>query len=341
MWKGLLSIAIGLLLGAVGLDVLSATPRLGIIPKLGMLEGIDLIPFLMGAFAISEVMVNILPGKRRESEELLKLVTGFHGPSLTFRELKNSLKALITGSFIGSFIGAVPGLGATAAAFLSYGISKQTYKGKGKDGVKFGEGAIEGVFAAESANSAVSGSSFIPLLALGIPGSATSALMLAAFMLHGISPGPGIFNNHAVMVYAFFLALMVGSMLNVLYANLMTKPLTWLLKKNPNIVYPIVLLLCFAGAYTINNRVFDLGIMVAIGGLAFLMKRVELPVAPMVIGFILSKILEQNFRMSLAITSGNYNIFWSSPINKVMMALSVLALIAVTYQRLKGGSDLL
>ena len=336
IWFGLVSIIIGLLLGCVGLDVLSATPRFGVIPKLGLLEGIDLIAFLIGAFAVSEVLFNILPSQRRENAKNLENVAGFYGPSLTRKEFFSSFKAMFTGSGIGCFIGAVPGLGATAAAFLSYGISKQLYGNKGISGKKFGEGAVEGVFACESANSAVSGCSFIPMLCLGIPGSATGALILAAFVLHGISPGPGIFNHHAPLIFAFFFALMLGAVLNIPLSFILAKPLTWLLKKNPSIVYPIVLLLCFAGTYSINQRVFDLGILCAVSLLAFGMKRVSIPLAPMVIAFILSNIIEQNFRMSMAITRGQFYIFWDSTINKVLIAMTVIAFITFVVQRLRG-----
>jgi putative tricarboxylic transport membrane protein len=331
-----LSVAIGLLLGAVGLDTLSATPRLGIIPKLGMLEGIDLIAFLLGAFALPEIFINSLPRVRKESANIMKEATGFYGPHLTLAEVKDSLKAFFTGTTIGTIVGIIPGLGASAAAFLSYGINKQVYKGKSASGVKFGEGAVPGVVAAESANSAVSGANYLPLLTLGIPGSATAALILAALMLHGVTPGPGVFAKHGSVLYAFFVALLLGNFLNIFYANVLVKPLTWLLKRNPNIVYPVVLLLCFSGVYSINNRVMDLGIMVAIGFLAFLMKRGNIPIAPMVIGFILSRMVEQNFRLSLAVTKGNYSIFLSSPINKVMFVLCIIGLAAVVYQRVKG-----
>lgn len=337
VWKGFLSSAMGLLLGCVGLDSLSNTPRFGIVADLGMINGIDLIAFLMGAFALSEIYINAMPKAREKAAELRKNVGTFHGPSLTRKEVKDSIPAFLSGSTIGCFIGAAPGLGGTAAALLSYGWNKTIYDGKRKKGeVKFGEGAVPGVVAVESANSAVSATVLLPLLTLGIPGSATAALILAALMMQGIQVGPQIFNTHGPLLYAFFIALCFGDFLNMLYGNLLTKPITWLLKKNQSLVYPIILLLCITGVYSVNQRVLDLGVMVFIGLLSYGMKRTKIPVAPMVVSFVLSSLIEENFRLSLMISNGNFNIFWGSAINKVLLIACAVFAAIIAYQKIKN-----
>lgn len=337
VWKGLLSIALGLFIGAIGLDPLQGTPRLGIIaPQIGRIEGLELVAVLLGAFALSEIFINVEKLRRNRGKPYVPSQAQLLGPSLTMADVKESLKAFFIGTGYGTMTGIIPGIGTSAAAFLSYALSKQSYGGKSK-GVKFGEGALPGVVAAEAGNNAVSGANLIPLLTLGIPGSAIAALLLGALMLQGITPGPMIFVNHGPIMYAIFVLMILANLANILFGHLLIKPLTKILKGNPSIVFPIVLLICFTGVYSINNRLMDVGVMIVVGVIAYLLRKVHVPVAPMVIAFILTRMLEQNFRLSLILSRGDFGIFFASPINKFLVVLCIVASALIVVQRVRAN----
>ncbi len=333
LWKGLLSIVLGLFLGTIGLDPLLGTPRFGVIPVLGRLEGLELVAVLLGAFALSEILLNVEKTKKGETAKQLEVRRSL-GPSLSLSEIRESLKAFFIGTVYGTITGIIPGIGTSAAAFLSYALARQAYGGKSK-GVKFGEGAIPGVVAPEAGNNAVSGANLIPLLTLGIPGSAIAALLLGALVLQGITPGPLIFINHGPVVYAIFILMIIANILNLIYGHLLIKPITKLLKGNPSIIFPVVVLISFTGVYSINNRLIDLGVLIAVGILSYFLRKGGVPVAPMVIAFILTKMLERNFRLSLSLSGGEFSIFTASPINQVLIGLCVIGLALVIVQRFK------
>jgi len=332
LWRGLMSMSIGLLLGAVGLDPLVNVPRLGVISMLGKLEGLDMVSVLLGAFALSEIFVNVV-SLREEKNIKTEKVKDFYGPPLSLLEIKDSIKAFIIGTITGTIVGIIPGMGATAASFFAYSTAKQTYGGKSKTG-KFGEGALPGVVSAESANSAVSGANLLPLLTLGIPGSATAAMILGAFMLQGITPGPGIFDNQGPLIYALFVTFIFANLFNLGLAYLFVKPISKLLRLNLKVTFPVVMIICLASVYSINKRLIDLGVMVAIGLLAYFMRKIKMPIAPLVISFILSKMAERYFRQSLAI-AGDYSIFIGSTINKVVIFLILIIIIKIANQRIE------
>jgi len=192
------------------------------------------------------------------------------------------------------------------------------------------------VVASEAGNNAVSGANLIPLLTLGIPGSAIAALLLGALMLQGITPGPMIFIDHGPIIYAIFILMILANFSNIFFGHILIKPLTRVLKGNPSIVFPIVLLICFTGVYSINNRLMDVGVMVVIGVFSYLLRKVGVPVAPMVIAFVLTRMLEQNFRLSLILSRGDFAIFYASPINKVLIAICLVASILVFVQRARA-----
>jgi len=337
IWKGLIAMGIGLLFGTIGLDPVVNLPRLGVIPILGKLEGLDMVAFMLGAFAISEIFINIenlKKGKNITNKKFHEI----YGPSISLSEVIESIKAFIIGTIMGTIIGIIPGMGATAATFLSYGTAKQLYNGKSK-GVKFGEGVVPGVVVAESANNASAGSSTLPLLTLGIPGSSIAAMIGAAFMLHGITPGPGIFVNHGPVVYSIFAAFLFANPILLILSILLLKPITKVLRSNLNMTFPVVMIICFAGVYSINQRITDLGVMVFIGVLAYIMKKIEMPIPPMVISFILSINIERYFRQSLAMSGGNYDIFFSSTICKILCLLTLILIPLVITQSIKEKRD--
>ncbi len=323
VWKGLISIGLGLLIGTVGLDMYTGLPRLGVIKTLGSLESLDSTAVLVGLLALSQIVFSVseLRTKAKSKEKLTPLqILGKH---LDREDYKESAKAFFSGTFIGTLFGMLPGLGSSAAAFTGYAISKILYKGKTKRGVKFGEGAVPGVVACESANSAVSGANLIPLLTLGIPGDAAAALLLSSFMIHGITPGPSIVNTQASVIYMIFAGFLVANFLNIIIGFLITKPIALVLRSKLNIVYPIVTIICMAGIYAINSRILDVGLFIFMGAFGFIMKKMDIPLAPVAIGFILAKNLEQYLRQSLSVSQGSIAIFFSSPACIVISVLIV------------------
>ncbi len=336
MWKGFLAMGIGLLIGSIGMDPIVGTPRLGIGPVLGRLDRLELVAVLIGLFAISEIFLNITAhskGVTKSKDESQSI----YGPPLNLKDIKGSFKAFSIGTLVGTGTGILPGLGASAAAFLGYSMAKSAYGGKTEEG-NFGEGVLPGVVSAEAGNNAVSGANMLPLFVLGIPGSSVAALLLAGLRMQGIAPGPGVFRDHGEVIYAIFLALILANLINMLFANFMVKPLIWVLKRDPKIVYPIVLFICLTGVYSVNNRMLDVGVMIGIGILAYFMKKGNIPIAPMALAFILSGQFERGFRRALQTTGGDWSIFISSPISQVAMAVCIIAIIIVVYFKLKERS---
>lgn len=324
--KGLISIALGLLLGCVGLDPASGMPRLDIVAGIGHLNELDSTAVLVGMLALPEIIMAV-PRLRSNAVNGVKVKPmDILGEGLTLSEVKESLKAGVIGTFIGIFFGALPGLGATPATFTSYSLNKMAYGGTTKSGVKFGKGAVPGVFATETANSATSGSSLIPLLTLGIPGDVVAALLLAAFMLHGITPGPGIMTNQADMVYTIFAGLLLSDFLNLVLGILTYRPICMLLRSQLNVVYPVITLICLTGIYSVNSRMLDVGIFLFMGVLACILKYFKIPLAPIAIGFVLSRNLETAFRSSLGVSNGSFSIFVSSPVC-IFMLIIIFALV--------------
>lgn len=333
LWKGIFSLAVGLLLGTVGLDPIAAVPRFDIFPQLARLESLPVVAVLLGAFAFSEIFSRLIDEKDNEMNNV-DIKANIGGPSLSFSEFKESLKAFFLGSFLGTLIGMIPGMGASAGAFISYGASAQVYNNNSSTG-KFGEGAIPGVVAGESGNSAVSGANMLPLLTLGIPGSAAAALLLGGFMIQGIRPGPLLFQDHGEIVFAIFLALIIANIMNMLFGFLLIKPLTKILKFDQNIVFPAITLLSLGGVYSLNHRPLDMVIMVVVGFIAYVMRRGNIPIAPMVIAFVLSGQGETSFRRALGISGGDFSIFYQSTISKIIIILIIISFILVAIQRIK------
>lgn len=333
MWKGFLSMGIGLLIGSVGVDPVIGTPRLGIGSTMGRLQGLEMVAVLIGIFAISEIMMNLNALQKNEGKTMLGKET-VSGGSLTKEDIKESMKSFWIGTGIGTAIGVLPGLGASAAGFLSYSVSKSAYGGKTKNG-SFGEGVLPGVVSAEAGNSAVSGANMLPMFLLGIPGSSVAALLLAGLRLQGIAPGPGVFRDHGDVIYAIFFALIIANLINMLFAGALVKPLIWSLRRDPRILYPIVLFVCMTGVYSINNRMLDVAVMTGIGVLAYAMKKCRIPVAPMAMSFILAGRLERGFRRALQTSTGDWSIFVESNISKAGLILCMIAIGLVAWQKIK------
>ena len=281
-WKGLFSVFLGMIIGMIGLDPITATPRLTF-DYLELEEGIGLIPMLIGTLAVSEALLQM--------EQPIK--------SLASSTLKFS--TIIKSSALGTMIGAMPGLGATVAAFLAYGEAKRT----SKTPEEFGKGSLEGIASAEAANNAVSGANMIPLLAFGIPGDIAAALIMGAFLIQGITLGPVVFKENPVEIYAIYSALIVANIFNLFLGQYLIKMCKHVVTVPKRLLFPIVLVVASAGAYALRGSLFDIQLVFIFGILGYFMLKNDIPTVPMLIGFILTPIFEENLRITLLLSSSH------------------------------------
>ncbi|PWG65544.1 tripartite tricarboxylate transporter permease [Spiribacter halobius] len=313
--KGVIAAALGLLLATVGTDLIVGTPRFAfdVTPLRG---GVSLVPVLIGLFALPEVL-RIFQGSATGK----MAVAALGDARLSVSEFLKHWQTVLRGSALGVVLGVIPGLGATPAAFLSYSEARR----RSPDPDSFGKGNIDGVAAAESGNSSVGGATMIPLLALGIPGDVITAVILGAFMIHGLQPGPLLFQNNIDIIYSLFIGLLAGSALLLLVGRLAIPILGRIVSMRSSLLMPGILVLCVYGAYAVNNSIFDVMIMGIMGPLAMLMIYSGLPRAPFLIAFVLGPLLEDNFRKGLLMGQGDFGIFFSSPITWLFWGLTLLS----------------
>ncbi len=314
--KVILSTLVGLLIATIGLDVVSGVPRFAFgVPQL--LGGIDFVVVICGIFGLAEVFNSI---EEPEEGELLKQKIRLKDVFLTKADWVASRWAIVRGGIIGFFVGIIPAGGITTASFLAYLAEKRV----SKHPERFGKGAIEGVAAPESANNAASISGFAPLLALGIPGSPTTAVMLAGFMMWGIRPGPLLFQNNADLVWGLIASKFMGNLL-LLLMNLFLIPLFVLVLRVPyTILMNFIVIFAAVGAYTVNNNLFDVWVMVGFGILGYLMKKLNYPIVPLVLGLVLGRLAENSLRQALTISGGSISIFIERPITVIFLILALL-----------------
>jgi putative tricarboxylic transport membrane protein len=335
MLKGLFAGALGVFLSTFGIDPLTGDFRL----TFGVAEisaGWTFIALVMGVFAVAEGFALM---ERKIVRRAGTAKVSLSGPEhrITREEWRECLPTIARSAPIGVVIGAIPGLGSAISAFLNYGLARNF----SKHPERFGKGAVEGIAAAESGNSAVTSSTFIPLLTLGIPGDVITAIMLGAFMIHGLVPGPMLFTESADFVSAFFIVILITTLLHLFIARA-GMPLFVQAVRIPNdILFPIVLLLCFTGVYIATNSVFDLYVMLGFGLLGYSMNKTGFPIAPLLIGFILGPLVEIGLRQSLIISRGNASIFLERPIALVFLLASAATVVWVGRREwLSGNSQL-
>ena len=317
MPKALIMAAFGIVLGLIGLDSISAVPRFAF-NRPELLDGIGLVPIVMGLFGISEVLLNIEEVIRREvvKTSLKKLLP-------TAQDWRDSTGAIARGSLLGFFLGILPGGGGVIGSFISYAVEKRV----SRHPERFGKGAIEGVAGPESANNAATGGAFIPLLTLGIPSNVVIAMLLGALMIHGVTPGPLLMKQNPQVFWGVIVSMYVGNFM-LLILNL---PLIgiWvkILKIPYKILFPLILLFCLIGVYSVGNSVFDIYIMLIFGILGYLMKKFGYEGAPMVLAFVLGPMMENNLRKSLILSQGDFSIFFTRPLAAISLIISLALLI--------------
>ena len=323
-----LMILVGLILGCVGMDPVSGIPRF-FFGSPSLLDGIGVVPAAMGLFGVSEVFSNI--GVKQE-REILKTKIKNILPNLD--DWKKSIGPIWRGSIIGFFLGILPGAGSIMSTFVSYTMEKKLSRRP----EEFGKGAIEGVAGPETANNAGAGGAFVPMLALGIPPTAVMALLLSALIIHGVTPGPLLLKQHPEIFWGVIASMYMGN-LALLVLNL---PLVGLwvqvLKIPSKLLLPLILLICLAGVYTINNNVTDIVVMTIFGVAGYILRRAGYELAPLIMALVLGPLMETNWRSALILSDGSLSIFVTRPISVTCLVISVLLLLSTaftTYRRAK------
>jgi putative tricarboxylic transport membrane protein len=312
--KGLAMAALGLFLGSIGLDIFSNVGRF-VFGYSFLFEGLGIVPVIVGLFGIGEVLSNL--EIQAKGEIFQKRVSNLLP---TLKDWKNSFWPIIRGTFIGFFVGLIPGGGGIASTFASYTVEKRI----SKHPEQFGKGAIEGVAGPESANNACSGANFIPLLTLGIPTNGIMAIIFASLLINGLTPGPNLIQDQPVLFWGVIASMYVGNVMLVI----LNLPLIGLWVRFLTISYsvlaPLILFFCLLGAYTLRNAVPDLIIMLIFGIFGFLMKKFRYEGAPLIMGFVISELVEGNFIRSLLMSRGSFSIFFTRPISCVLMIVAVI-----------------
>ena len=331
MIKGLLAAALGLGMATIGVDPMLGTPRFTF-GSFDLYDGLAYIPLLIGLFALSEMLQQAEAGFRSGGAVLPPRPRRGDANGITAADFRRCLVPSIRSGFLGVFIGVLPGLGSAIATFLGYAETKRA----SAEPWRFGEGAIEGVAASESANNAVTGATLIPLLALSIPGDGVTAIILGAFLLQGVTPGPLIFIQNPEVVYTVYLGLIAANLAMAAVAAIGMRPLMNVLRVPKVLLYPLILMACIAGSYAIRNNLFDVYVMLGAGALGYVLRLFSVPVAPLLVAFILAPPLEESMRQALISSEGNPAVFVTSPIAAGFAGLTVLAVLATIYRHHKG-----
>jgi putative tricarboxylic transport membrane protein len=318
MPKALIMATFGIVLGLIGMDSINARPRLTF-DRMELMDGVGLVPIVMGLFGISEVLLNIEQKIRRDIFQ-----TKIKGLLPTAKDWRDSAGPIARGSVLGFFLGILPGGGAVISSFISYAVEKRV----SKHPERFGKGAIEGVAAPEAANNAATGGAFIPLMTMGIPPNVIMAMLLGAFMIHGVQPGPLMMKQNPGLFWGVITSMYIGNgmllILNLPLIGMWVK----VLKVPYRILFPLILLFCLIGVYSVSNAVFDIYIMILFGILGYLMKKFEYEGAPLVLAFVLGPLLENNLRKSLIMSQGDFSIFFLRPLSAASLIIAIFLLIS-------------
>ena len=315
--KGLFSLVVGLLFACVGTDMQSGAPRLTLGSQ-DLLDGIPLTGVIIGLFAIAEALFTVERMVSGEAHRPLKAGKLW----ATAEEWRRSWWPTLRGSVIGFFIGVLPGAGGTVATILSYAVEKRVAKYP----EEFGKGAVEGVAGPESANNANVPGSMIPLLSLGVPGSGTTAIMLGALLLYGLQPGPRLFVEHPDVAWGLIASLYVSNIMLVILNVPLIGIFVRMLDLRTEVLTAVIVLVSLTGAYAVTNSLFDVGLAIFFGVVGYLMRKTDIPPAPMIMGVVLGGMLEQSARQALSLSGGSWMVFVERPMAAPMLALSALSL---------------
>src|SRR5512134_1129610 len=321
MVKALLAMLVGLWIASIGTDLFSTTSRFTF-GWLELLSGIDFIVVAIGVFAIGEVLANM-------EARALPVPRGVRNLLPSLQDLKDSRFAFVNGSVVGFLVGVLPGAGSTIASFLSYGLEKSVSRRR----EQFGTGVVEGVAAPEGANNSETGGALVPLLTLGIPGSGTTAILLAAFILWGLRPGPLMIQDNPTLFWGLVASMYIGNVM-LLVLNLPLVPLfAQILRLPAYVLFPAIFGISIIGVYSVSSSLFDSWMLAVFGLLGYGMRRLDYPAAPLILGFVLGDSMERALRQSLMMSQGDLSILVSRPISATMLFLTVLILLAPLYRK--------
>ena len=329
--RGLLSSCLGMLFALVGISPITGAERFtfGIGDLMG---GFTFMPLLIGVLVMPEVIVAVKNRLLPEAQVTFKKSANPDDNRVSWKEFKSVFKTILKSSGIGTFIGALPGLGSSTAAFLAYGEAKRC----SKDPDSYGKGSLDGIAAAESANNAVCGATMIPMLTLSIPGDDVAAILMGAFMIQGITPGPTIFTEHGHIIYSIFAGFLVTDLFLLVIARTGFKFWTKVASIPRYYIFPCVTVFAFAGAFTVNQNINDVFVLLCFMVFGFGMRAISLNPAAFVIGFILTPFLEENLDQAVAIVGTDYHLIFASPFSWVFTALAAFSVYSTMRQRKKA-----
>lgn len=330
MLKGLISGLLGISLKFIGMDPIMARDRFTF-GNYKLLSGFDITVVLIGLFAVTDIIMAGVGRKELESQAV-KRKYHLKGYGMTLKEMLQQTPNFIISSVIGIIIGILPGIGGSTAGLIAY----TTEKNRSKNPEKFGTGCIEGVIASETANNAVIGGSLVPLLCMGVPGNTVAAVFLGGLLVHGINPGPLIYDKNGTVVYAIYIALLVSTVFMFVFERLGLPIFTKLLDIPKHILLPCIFVMCCVGAYSAGNRAFDVICVVGFGLLGLLMKYFKLPGTPLIIGFILGDMFETNFRRSMQASHGSWSFLYTKPICLGFLIAAALFIAYILWQNAKA-----
>ncbi len=326
--KGVISALVGLLITMIGFDPLSGVPRFTFGSQ-NLLGGVTFIPVLIGLFGYAQVFrniekINIVSHNKSKIKKVL--------PSL--KETLANLPTMLKSAIMGTFIGSIPGTGCDVAAFVAYGEAKRS----SKHPEKFGTGILEGVAAPEAANNAATGGAMIPMLTLGVPGDAVTAVLLGALTIHGFQPGPMLFKDHLDIVYPIFAGMILAQFALLIVGLSCAKYFSKLINVDRRILTPIIFLLCVVGSYSMRFSFFDVGLSLGVGLFAYFMEYYGYTASPILLALILGPMAEQNFLRSLMISHGDLLIFFKRPISATLICVALLMMVS-SYYRVKKAME--
>ena len=328
--KTIFSICIGLVFSAVGLDIMSGEPRLVFFDIIGFMHGINFLVLAIGIYGIGEMMLTI--ENNSGDSAMSKAVLTLNGFMDSIRDIGRTWIAWTTGSFLGFFVGILPAAGATPGSLMAYGVAKMT----SKDSDNFGKGEVAGVVAPESANNSASTGALLPMLTLGIPGSPTTAILLGGMVIWGLVPGPLLFVEQKEFVWGLIASLYVANLFSLLINVAFIPLFLWVLKMPFTILAPIIFVLSLVGGYSPTQDMHDVWLMLIFGVGAYLMRKLDYPLAPAVLAIVLGPIAEPALRQSLLISNGDFSVFFTRPISGPIMVIAIILLILPALKPLKN-----
>jgi len=309
--------ALGLILSFVGMDAMSGRIRYTFDLD-GLLDGVGIVPVVMGFFGVAEVFENL------ETKGTVSLYqTHIKGLLPSLKDWADSIWAIVRGGVIGFFLGILPGGGAVIASFVAYAIEKRV----SKHPEKFGTGVIEGVASPEAANNAASTSAFVPLLTLGIPANVVMAMLFAGLLIHNITPGPLLLKNHPDVFWGVITSMYIGNIMLLILNLPLIKMWVQITKVPFRLLFPLIILICIVGVYTLKNTVFDIWIMIIFGVIGYVMKKAQYEPAPLVLAYVLGPMMEKALKQSLLISNGSFAIFFVRPISAACLGVAIFLLV--------------